>query len=87
MKAIQNAFEQYYGDNNAYPTGCSLSTTYLPSGIPSDPKSSGLYVYSGSSCVAAGYCYCALLEAGGGNATNSTCTLGSGSYYCVKPLQ
>ena len=85
MKAVQNAFEQYYGDNNMYPTDCLLSPVYLPSGFPIDPKNSDPYVYT-SSCTA-GYCYCARLEMGGGNATNATCTFGSGSFYCVKNLQ
>lgn len=88
MKAVQNAFEQYYGDNNMYPTTCSLSTTYLPMGFPIDPKNSTPYIYGTDAvCNSSSYCYCALLEVGGGNATNTTCTFGSGSFYCVKNLQ
>jgi len=87
LKAVQQAFEQYYGDNSMYPTGCSLSETYLPLGFPIDPKNSVPYVYSGSSCTAAGYCYCALLETGSGNAASITCGAGSGSYFCIKQLQ
>jgi len=88
MKAVQNAFEQYYGDNTMYPASCSLSPTYLPLGIPIDPKNSTPYIYGTDAvCSSTGYCYCARLEMGGGNATNATCTFGSGSFYCVKNLQ
>ncbi len=39
LKAIQNALEQYYGINNKYPTALSeLDTSYLPKGLPRDPK-------------------------------------------------
>jgi len=84
LKAVQNGFEQYYADTNAaYPATCSISTTYLPNGIPTDPKS-GSYV---SSCSTSGYCFCATLESDAGNAADTNCTFGAGSYYCVKQLQ
>ncbi len=86
LKAIQNAFEQYYSKNNGnYPSSCSsVDTTYLPGGMPKDPKTGSNY---SQSCNASAYCFCALLEGGNGNATNATCTFGSGSYFCVKNLQ
>jgi prepilin-type N-terminal cleavage/methylation domain-containing protein len=91
MKALQNAFEQYYGDNNAYSNDCLLAITYLPSGLPVDPKNSTPYEYSGfSSCTVDGYCFCALLETGNGNATDLLCSFdsgNSGNYYCIKQLQ
>lgn len=84
LKAVQNGFEQYYADNSgSYPATCSVSATYLPSGIPTDPKS-GSYV---SSCTTASYCFCATLESDAGNASDTNCTFGSGTYYCVKNLQ
>ena len=102
LKAIQNAFEQYYADNSgSYPATCNaagiLSVTYLPSGFPRDPKS-GVYYYTagtsggitiGNSCSASSYYFSVSLEgtATGGNATDSTCTNGAGSYFCVKSLQ
>lgn len=88
LKALQQAFEQYHGDYSVYSANCLLSTTYLPSGLPTDPKNSAPYVYNGdTSCTASGYCYCALLETGGGNAIDDDCTFGSGSYYCIKNVQ
>lgn len=85
MRAIQNAWEQYYADNNdSYPTTCSVGTSYLPGGVPTDPKTGAPYAQS---CSATTYCFCATLESGVGNATNISCTFGIGSYYCVKNLQ
>jgi prepilin-type N-terminal cleavage/methylation domain-containing protein len=84
MKAVQNAFEQYYADFSTY--NCSLSATYLPYGFPTDPKGSDPYVYTGSSsCTATTYCYCALLEVSSGN-SGAACSSGS-SYYCVSQRQ
>lgn len=87
MKAIQNAWEQYYADNSgSYPATCNFATltTYLPGGIPADPKSGG--TYSGT-CTASSYCYCATIESGSGNATAANCTYGTGQYFCVSNLQ
>jgi len=91
MKAVQNAFEQYYADHNSsYPSSADdliASSAYLPVGYPTDPKNSGTYVYPSPTTSATGYCYCALLESGSGNSTDATCTLGTGTYYCVNNLQ
>ncbi len=90
LRSIQNAFEQYYADNSAYPISgsCTVSSTYLPAGIPKDPKTAVAYTIT---CDGTGatYCSCALLEGTttGGNATNASCTFGSGAYFCVKNLQ
>ncbi len=98
MKAIQNAFEQYYAAHNgSYPTTCPASggsltiqtgNTFI---IPTDPKG-GSYTYTGSGCntLPAGtqYCYCALLEMGGGNSgANCDFTAATKNYFCVKNLQ
>jgi type II secretion system protein G len=52
LRAVKNALETYYNDNNAYPSGTTwaslsgnLVTAYLPS-LPNDPKNTGVYVYS-----------------------------------------
>lgn len=90
LRSIQNAFEQYYADTSAYPTSasCTVASTYLPAGIPKDPKTNVAYAIT---CDATGatYCSCALLEGTttGGNATNATCSFGAGAYTCVKNLQ
>lgn len=73
---MQNAWEQYYADNNAnYPgtttaAACSASllptpALYLPGGFPVDPKTSTTYpaIATGwSSCSSTTYCFCAGLE-------------------------
>lgn len=90
MKAVQAAFEQYYADNNgSYPAACAVpNATYLPAGLPTDPKNSASYVYSLTNCTTGtSYCFCAQLEAGAGNASNATCSYGTGSFFCVSNLQ
>lgn len=98
MKVFQNAYEQYYSENNGiYPITANPGTLYFPSGVPSDPKSVSPYVYnptfnaSGSPYY---YCVCATIEGGtGGNANSETCGgMGSCSgaactHYCVRNLQ
>lgn len=91
-KAVQNAFEQYYSQNaSVYSTCAAMSVpTYMPGGLPVDPRNTGSYVYACAN-TATTYCFCAFLETdGGGNASNSTCTYATGAtadYYCVSNLQ
>ncbi|MBP8590879.1 type II secretion system protein [Candidatus Shapirobacteria bacterium] len=95
MKAIQDAFEQYYAAHSgSYPSSCPASggsitiqtdNTFI---IPTDPKNASPYVYNSSGCNASSYCYCAALEGSTGNADNNACHFASGgSYFCVKNLQ
>jgi len=91
LKAIQNAFEQYYSKNSGnYPSSCSVSTEYLPSGMPKDPKTGAS---SSGGCNTSSYCFCSPipLESGGGNATGrsgAVCSFSSsGTYFCVGNLQ
>lgn len=88
MKAIQNAFEQYYADNNStYPAAESVITTYLPGGIPLDPKSAEPYTVTTD---VDGYCVCATLEGtttGGNASVAGNCTFEAGPSFCVKNLQ
>lgn len=98
VKAMQDAFEQYYSDVDAvsgsirysYNTCDNMtSTDYFASGSrPVDPKNSGSYVYTCSG-DATSYCVCAMLEKeGNGNATDASCTYGTGGdYYCLSNLQ
>jgi len=93
MKAIQNAFEQYYAANGSYPSSCPSpgATLTIETGnvfvIPSDPK--GDVEYTPTSCSSNGYCYCAKLEEKDtGNSSNDSCNFASsGDYFCVKNLQ
>jgi len=100
LKAIQNAFEQYYADKNSvYPKTEEKITTettlYLPNGFPKDPKEADPYLYTRQyDASGASYCVCAKLEGTttGGNATApaaALCPINSegGSFYCVKNLQ
>jgi prepilin-type N-terminal cleavage/methylation domain-containing protein len=87
LKAIQNAWEQYYSDNSgAYPATCTISAAYLPQGMPVDPKTGSSYT---GSCSASVYCFCGAVEnTGKGNASDASCTFASGgNYHCVKSLQ
>ncbi|MBI4066669.1 hypothetical protein HY411_03045 [Candidatus Gottesmanbacteria bacterium] len=89
MKAIQNAFEQYYADQSStYPTSISqLSPTYLPT-VPQDPKPTNPGYQD--TYPSGGYCACATLEGTtGGNATSNACAFSSsgGQFFCVKNLQ
>jgi len=89
MKVLQDAFEQYYADKgDRYPTAAQFTAaifiSYLPAGIPVDPKNSAPYQYTYSSITADGYCICATLEGINGNATAANCTFGTGAFYCVR---
>jgi len=84
MKAIQNAFEQFYSQNGTYPSSCSISSDFLLGGIPSDPLGQAYF----QSCNVSSYCFCAGLDLPGkGNATNKHCNFGSGNFFCVRNLQ
>jgi prepilin-type N-terminal cleavage/methylation domain-containing protein len=95
MKAVQSALEQYYGVNNEYPAAsnpCNLgatSATYLPAGLPIDPRPAQSYTIN---CIdVSNYCACGLLEGTTteGNSSDANCSAyGSpGQYFCVKQLQ
>lgn len=89
LKAIQQAMEQYHADSlSAYPGSCSgLSTTYLPSGMPSDPKTGIRYDDDTlSTCGADSYCFCASMEASSGN-TTTDCFGALGAFYCIRNVQ
>ncbi len=88
IKAVQKAIEQYRAVNNKYPAGCNPGDTYLPGGLPSDPKPGQSYSWQ---CADNSYCICGHLETGGGNAqdtgTAAGCHYGSGDYFCLSNLQ
>lgn len=96
LKAIQDAFEQYYSDTGAtgairfsYDTCANMTTSaYFPTGSrPKDPKTNADYTCNAS---ANSYCVCALMEKDdSGNSTVSNCSsyAASGDYFCVSNLQ
>ncbi len=99
IRALQNALEQYNSLNGQYPgTGatvgdCSAAgmAEVLPAGFPVDPKTGANYVRR---CSSTAYCICAQLDQSGtGNASSApangvtTCSFGSGNYYCAMNLQ
>jgi type IV pilus assembly protein PilA len=89
LKAVQSAIEQYYSDSPtaSYPAaGCAIPATYLPLGLPVDPKDVAPYQYS-FTCATSTYCICAQLESGLGNSSSNACAYGAGSFYCVSNLQ
>ena len=86
LKAVQQGLEQYYPDHNSsYPTSpcSSVGVSYLPSGMPTDPKTGLAY---SESCTVAGYCVCAGLEVTAGNSTTD-CGTTSGTWYCIHNTQ
>jgi prepilin-type N-terminal cleavage/methylation domain-containing protein len=100
IKALQNAWEQYYADNNGkypYSSGCpdaSSMTTYLPGGYPTDPKDGSTYMISCGVASSPTYCFCATLEGESGNSdgtanADGTCnfTTAVQDHYCASSLQ
>ncbi len=86
VKAIQNAWEQYYSDNDgAYPGSCAVPASYLPAGLPTDPKTGDAYSVS---CTTTTYCFCGTMEASSGN-SDSACNYSAASktHFCVSNLQ
>lgn len=96
MKALQNGFEQFYSREGSYPNSEAEANDPLifPTGLPEDPKNSGLNIYSINLDAAEGatYCICTLLESSPGNAEvlpvgSAVCTYGTGDYFCLGSLQ
>lgn len=97
IKAMQNAFEQYYAANNgAYATTCGAmtainGTTLLPAGLPTDPNRTPNAYSCSPAPTATSYCICAQLEGGGGNSSNNSCSYTapgpSVNFYCLSNLQ
>lgn len=79
LKALQSALELYYSANSAsYPaTTAPLAPTYLPGGVPRDPKNLN---YIQVTLNASTYRFCADLE---GDGTFS----GTNQDYCIVNLQ
>src|SRR5579859_3014181 len=101
MRAISQAMEQYRASNNAYPIAYNttlLTATYLPNGLPIDPKTGTAYAPI-IDPAGTGYCACAALENAKGNSTTQpatfVCTVtttgsppaGVSGYFCLSAQQ
>ncbi len=94
IKAMQNGFEQYYSKNGVYPTTYleAGDATIFPAGVPEDPKNVSPNVYT-INLATDSYCVCSLLESSAANSSalpnsgSTTCSYGTGSYYCLSNLQ
>lgn len=98
LKALQNGFEQYYADNNGiYPATVTCdelvaTTTYLPNGMPADPKTGIAYTVTAGwyACSTSSYCVCAALEGETNsvkNCSNQSPPSGYTGFTCVRNLQ
>ncbi len=93
LKAVQNAFEQYYAANSSSYAACNTMASQLVSGaMLTDPKTSAAYICTVDATTTR-YCVCALLDnAGEGNASTAgaggVCAYAAGgNYFCVSSLQ
>ena len=90
LKAVQNAFEQYNADNDGnYPVTCSVDSTYMPVGMPADPKDPTDTYQTASGCTATSYCFCADVEVDTQANSDNNCNFSAASktHYCVSALQ
>lgn len=92
LKAMQNAWEQYYSDsaNASYPTTCSFATlsTYMPAGLPTDPQTGNAYC-ADPNLSATTYHFCASVESSTAANADSTGNYGAATktHFCVSQLQ
>jgi prepilin-type N-terminal cleavage/methylation domain-containing protein len=85
---VQNAFEQYYAEFNAYPASGAQGTAFEGGTAPSDPKGTANPLTWNMSTAA--YCVCATLETGVGNAgvsATTTCNWAGTTQYCAQNKQ
>lgn len=95
LETVRQALVLYRSEEGSYPVGqfdavVSLLATedYISNPTPVDPKNEAPYRYELRS-DATGFCLCAQLESPGSgnatsNATSTSCTFGSGNFYCVE---
>ncbi len=94
MRAIQAALEQYNSDNSgSYIIGCNPGVTYLPGGMPTDPKTGVAYTGTafGAGCATTlTYCLCAALEGETNTTTGCDGSAPPSGYigaFCVRNVQ
>ncbi len=88
IKALQNAFEQYYsGSVSGYATCNQMRADgdTLPGGAPVDPKEKTDYPCTN---LSDGYCVCAQLDdPNAGNSGDANCGFSGTGFYCLRNLQ
>ena len=94
MKAIQVAAEQYYSVNTyVYPTATGVAWTgpgaqSILDKFPTDPKNSGLFVYTTPTFTASAYCICAKMESTANANSGANCNfVAITDLFCVKNQQ
>lgn len=101
IKGLQQAMEQYFTVNGAYPVSSDCAALFsgdqfVPGGLPSDPKPTQSYDLSCDSINGNGYCICAQLEDETGNSSalpsgsSFSCNFsntGTLPYFCVTNQQ
>ncbi len=92
LKDIQNAFEQYYAEYQAYPTtSTEIDSAFSNNQRPKDPQNNSTYTYDWNHIDSENYCICAKLESSAGNAdapSSTTCNWHSGGqYFCIQNQQ
>jgi prepilin-type N-terminal cleavage/methylation domain-containing protein len=95
LNALQQAFEQYFGENNSqYNDDCeAMAAPYLRGDYPQDPIGNPAEYTNDpnyeSTCTVNGYCICAMLEQDDlGNSTTSDCSSwGTGDWFCIENQQ
>lgn len=91
-RAIQKGLEEYFTSNNAYPTttaALSAGVTPIMKTVPTDPKNTGVYVYTYTfDTPSGGYTLKACLENSGDNgqfvSTDATCTGASKAFTLLN---
>jgi len=91
VDAVSKSLEQYYSDNNFYPTDLNALDDLIPDYIQQLPSAiKDGYDFSYALNVSQS-CYCSKVEEiSRGNSTDVICTLGAGNtggYYCRKGQQ
>jgi prepilin-type N-terminal cleavage/methylation domain-containing protein len=95
IKAMQSGFEQYYAEHDGSYGTCGkmrVVTDIFPGGVPTDPKEQTDYPCTAD---ADGFCVCAELETGGGNAGGDPCPQAelpddvdnNENFFCLTNLQ
>lgn len=88
IKAMGDALEQYYAEFTTYTGSCAAIGTYMPGGIPLDPKTGVAYTCDDTLNAGADYCVTAELDnTTGGNCEVCDATGANKTHYCQHARQ